>query len=55
MAREREKLPEKPPEKLPLLLRIHNATCPLWLLKLRALGKFEPGCRAVLKRRGQLK
>jgi len=37
---------------LPLILRIHNATCPIWLLRITPLQKLEPGCQAVLKRLG---
>jgi hypothetical protein len=40
-------------QRLPLILRIHNLTCPVWLLRLRFLMKLEPGCRAVQKRLGE--
>ena len=40
------------PVKLPLILRIHNLTCPAWLLHIGFLQKIEPGCRAVNKRLG---
>ena len=39
--------------KLPLFLRIHNLTCPAWLLRIGFLRKIEPGCRAVQKRLGE--
>lgn len=39
--------------KLPLIWRIHNMTCPAWLLKIGSLQKIEPGCRAVMKRMGK--
>ena len=35
---------------LPLIWRIHNATCPAWLSRIGFLRKMEPGCRAVQKR-----
>ena len=36
-------------EKLSLIWRIHNATCPAWLLGVAAIVKLEPGCRSVHK------
>jgi hypothetical protein len=36
--------------KLPLWAKIHNMTCPAWLLKINFLRKIEPGCRAVANR-----
>lgn len=35
---------------LPLILKVHNATCPAWILRIGFLKKIEPGCRAVEKR-----
>ncbi len=39
-------------EKMSLGLKIHNATCPAWLLKIGPLRKVEPGCRAASKHTG---
>jgi hypothetical protein len=30
---------------IPFLVRVHNATCPAWLLNIASLKKIEPGCR----------
>ena len=38
---------------LPLIWRIHNMTCPAWLLRIGFLRKIEPGCRAMHKRLGE--
>jgi hypothetical protein len=32
-------------KKKPLLVEIHNTTCPAWLLNITFLKKLEPGCR----------
>jgi len=30
---------------VPMLIKIHNSTCPAWLLNIGLLKKIEPGCR----------
>ncbi len=35
--------------KLPLWAKMHNMTCPGWLLNIGLIKKIEPGCRAVGK------
>ena len=37
-------------EKVPMFLKIHNATCFAWTLNIKWLRKIEPGCRAMQKR-----
>ncbi len=39
-------------KKLPLVLRLHNLTCPVWRLRIGVLQKLEPGCRMVQRRLG---
>ena len=29
---------------VPFLIKIHNATCPAWVLNIAFLKKIEPGC-----------
>lgn len=36
--------------RLPWILRVHNRTCPAWLLRIGFMKKIEPGCRAATKR-----
>ena len=31
-------------KKVPLIVKIHNATCPAWVLNIGLLKKMEPGC-----------
>jgi hypothetical protein len=33
----------------PTLVKIHNATCPVWLLGISFLKGIEPGCRLASK------
>ena len=40
-------------QSLPLIWRIHNMTCPAWVLKIGFLKKIEPGCKAMQKRLDQ--
>jgi len=35
--------------KLSLIWRLHNMSCPAWVLNIGPLKKIEPGCRAVAK------
>ncbi|MCH2321612.1 MAG: hypothetical protein MK384_08185 [SAR202 cluster bacterium] len=32
-------------KELPFIVKVHNATCPVWILKLGFLKKIEPGCQ----------
>ncbi len=29
---------------IPFIIKVHNATCPVWLFRLNFLKKIEPGC-----------
>ena len=31
-------------KKHPFIIKVHNATCPVWILRLNFLKKIEPGC-----------
>ena len=33
----------------PTIVKIHNTTCPIWLLKIPVLKNIEPGCRLASK------
>ena len=33
----------------PFLVKLHNTTCPAWLLGIGLLKKLEPGCRMASK------
>ena len=35
--------------KIPLLVKLHNATCPIRLLEISLLQKLEPGCLLASK------
>ena len=36
-------------QKTPFVVKLHNATCPLWLLNIAFLKKIEPGCVLAAK------
>jgi hypothetical protein len=37
------------PESVPLIVKIHNVTCPAWILNIGFLKNFEPGCQLAAK------